>query len=92
MSATPVLLIGAQDVSLQERAVELYALARSHPFVDNSPLLEHLIGKHVAAGSAELPPEVVAAAQKRGRSLDWWETAEALREELRKLGWAAHNE
>ena len=36
----------------------------------------------VREATASLPPDVVAAAQERGRELDWWETAEALLEEL----------
>jgi tetratricopeptide (TPR) repeat protein len=91
MPAIPVLLIGAQDVNLKERAIELYALASSHPFVGNSPLLKDLAGKHITFAIAELPSEMVAAAQERGQALDWWDTAKVLLEELRELGWAGRD-
>jgi tetratricopeptide (TPR) repeat protein len=80
----PVVLADAGEV---ERAVELYALAETHPFVTNSQLFEDIAGRHVKAAGAALPPDVVEAAQTRGRALDWWETAGALLEELRQLGW-----
>ena len=41
-----------------------------------------------AAAAAALPPNVVEAAQQRGKTLDWWKTAENLLVELRELGWA----
>jgi hypothetical protein len=74
--------------TFKERAVELYALAESQPFVANSQLFEDIAGKHVAATAATLPADVVEAAQTRGRARDWWETAEELLAELRALGWA----
>jgi tetratricopeptide (TPR) repeat protein len=65
-----------------ERAVEVYALASRYPFVANSRWFEDVAGKHVAAAAAALPPEVVAAAQKRGRARDPWVTADELLIEL----------
>jgi predicted ATPase len=53
-----------------ERAVELYALASCHPFVANSRWFEDVAGRHISAAAAALPPEVVAAAQERGRARD----------------------
>ena len=50
--------------------MELYALASRYPFVANSRWFEDVAGKHIAAVAATLPPEVVAAAQKRGRARD----------------------
>ncbi len=64
------------------------ALAESLPFVGNSQLFADIAGKPMAAVADTLPPEVVVAAQARGRQLDWWETAETLLEELGKLGWS----
>jgi tetratricopeptide (TPR) repeat protein len=82
-----LLLADGECDALTERAVGLYGLAASHPFVANSQLFEDITGKQVAAAAAVLPPEVVGAAQSRGRALDWWETATALLEELPELGW-----
>jgi tetratricopeptide (TPR) repeat protein len=65
-----------------ERAVELYALASRYPFVANSHWFEDVAGRHIVSAAAALPPEVVAAAQERGRARDLWATAEELLEEL----------
>jgi predicted ATPase/DNA-binding SARP family transcriptional activator/Tfp pilus assembly protein PilF len=83
-----VVLVDADDPHLKARGVQLYALARSLPFVAKAQLFEDVAGRHIKAATASLPPEVVAAAQERGRALDWWETAEALLEELTELGWS----
>jgi tetratricopeptide (TPR) repeat protein len=56
------------DEGEAERAVELYALASRYPFVANSAWFEDVIGRHISASTAELPPDVVAAAQERGRA------------------------
>jgi tetratricopeptide (TPR) repeat protein len=69
------------DRGERARAVELYALASRYPFVANSRWFEDVAGKHVAAAEA-LPPEVVVAAQERGRARDPWTTAEELLIEL----------
>ncbi len=53
------------DEGEAERALELYALAARHPVVANSRWY-----KHIVAVAATLPPEVVAAAQERGRARD----------------------
>jgi len=53
-----------------ERAVELYALATRYPYVANSRWFEDVAGKHIAAAAATLPPDVVTAAQARGRARD----------------------
>ena len=66
----------------RERAVELYALASRYNRVANSQWYEDVIGKHIAAVAATLPPDVVAAAQERGRTRDLWATAEELLAEL----------
>ena len=87
MPLIALLLADGECDTLRERAVVLYGLAASHPFVANSQLFENITGKQVAAAAAVLPPEVVGAAQSRGRARDWWETAELLLEELPELGW-----
>jgi predicted ATPase len=76
------LLLAEQGKS--ERAVEVYTLASRYPYVANSRWFEDVVGKHITAAAADLPSGVVSAAQERGRALDWWETAEAL---LNELGW-----
>jgi tetratricopeptide (TPR) repeat protein len=81
LPATALLLIDRGEV---ERAVELYALASYYPIVANSRWFDDVAGKHVAAVAATLPPEVVAAAEKRGRQRDLWATVEELLVELKK--------
>jgi hypothetical protein len=82
-----LLLADAAEIDQKERAMEVYALASSHPYVAKSRLFADIVGWHIAAVAATLPPEVVAAAQRRGRALDWWATAAELLEALQKLGW-----
>jgi predicted ATPase len=66
----------------EERAVEIYALASRYPHVAKSRFYDDIIGKHIAAVEATLPPDVVSAAQERGRARDLWETAKELLAEL----------
>ena len=77
--AYALLLVDGGEV---ERAVELYALAAQSPFVANSQWFEDVAGKHIASAVEGLPPEVVAAAQERGRARDLWETAQELLQQL----------
>ena len=53
-----------------ERAVELYALALCWPRVASSRWYEDVVGRHIAAAAWALPPDIVTAAQKRGRARD----------------------
>jgi tetratricopeptide (TPR) repeat protein len=85
MPIIPVVLTDAGEV---ERAVELYALAKTHPFVASSQLFEDIAGRFIEAAATTLASDVVAAARERGRALDWWDTAAELLDELPKLGWA----
>lgn len=62
------------DQDEPERAVDLYALVTRHPHVANSRWFEDVIGRHITAAAATLSPQVVAAAQERGRARDLWET------------------
>jgi tetratricopeptide (TPR) repeat protein len=82
MPIIPVLLAEEEDLRLKERAVELYAMAESHPFVARAQLFEDVAARYIRAATASLPPEVIEQAHERGRTLDWWETAEALLNEL----------
>ncbi len=79
-----VVLSGVGEV---EQAIELDALmCRDHPLFDKGwnlitlkrPFLEKI---------ATVPPEIVTAAQERGRQLDYWQTAESLLAELTEQGW-----
>ena len=65
-----------------ERAVELYATASRYPFISNSRWLEDVVGKHIAALALTLSPQVVAAAQERGRARDLDATVAGLLVEL----------
>ena len=58
------------DEGQVERAVEVYASASRYPLVANSRWFEDVAGQHIAAVAATLPPDVVAAAQERGRAQD----------------------
>jgi hypothetical protein len=71
------------DAGQAERAVEIFALASRYDYVANSRWFEDVIGNHIAAAAATLPPEVVAAAQERGKARDLWETAQELLEDLK---------
>jgi hypothetical protein len=46
--------------------------------VANSRWFEDLAGNEMAAAAAQLPPDVAAAAQERGRARDLWETVAEL--------------
>ena len=78
IEALPAIALFLADEGKRERAVELYALASRYPHVANSRWYEDVCGEHIAAVAATLAPEVVAAAQKRGRARDLWVTAEEL--------------
>jgi hypothetical protein len=65
-----------------EQSVELYALASLSQFVANAKAFEDIAGKHITAFASSLPPEVIAAAEARGRELEIWETARELLAEL----------
>jgi predicted ATPase len=58
------------DQGQARRAVELYALACRYPNIANSTQVVDIAGRQIAAIAATLPPDVVAAAQERGRARD----------------------
>ena len=70
------------DEGKVERAVELHALVSCDLYVANSRLYEDVAGRHIATAAKTLPPDVVAAAQERGRGRDLWDTVEELLVEL----------
>jgi tetratricopeptide (TPR) repeat protein len=80
--ALPAMARFLADRDDAEGALELYALASRYTHVANSAWFENVIGKHISAAAATLPPEVVAAAQERGRARDLWATADELSAEL----------
>lgn len=67
------------------RAVEIWALAKCHPFVANSKWFEDVAGRELDDLAESLPAEVAEAARERGRVLALWETAAALLEELEAM-------
>jgi len=83
----PVVLAEEGDEQLKERAVEVYAVAESLPYVNNSQLFKTITRPRIREVVAQLLPETIHAAKTRGRTLDVWETAAALLVELRELGW-----
>jgi DNA-binding SARP family transcriptional activator/predicted ATPase/tetratricopeptide (TPR) repeat protein len=60
------------------RALELQALAAKYQFITSSRFYQDIIGKRIATLTATLSPEIVAAAEQRGRQRDLWATAEEL--------------
>jgi tetratricopeptide (TPR) repeat protein len=82
MLALPAVALLLVDRGEVERAVELYGLASRYEFVANSRWFEDVAGRHIAEVAATLPPEVVAAAQERGRARDLDATVAELLAEL----------
>jgi tetratricopeptide (TPR) repeat protein len=82
LSALPAVALSLAYWNQPERAVELYALASSYPYVANSRWYEEVAGQEIDALAAKLPPEVIAAAKERGRARDLWATVEELSAEL----------
>jgi predicted ATPase/DNA-binding SARP family transcriptional activator len=85
--ALPGIALLMADQGEKERAVELYALAKTQGMVANSKWFEDIAGRHMAEIAATLPPEVAAEAEACGRARDLWESAAELSEELEALGW-----
>jgi predicted ATPase/DNA-binding SARP family transcriptional activator len=80
----PVAALLMADRGMVERAVELYALASRWGLVAHSRLFQDVYGRHIDAAAAALPPEVVDAAQERGRASDPWAAVEELLDELER--------
>jgi tetratricopeptide (TPR) repeat protein len=79
LPAAAMLLLDGGEV---ERAVEIYELALTLPYVANSQWSEDVVGKPIAGAAGALPPEAVAAAKERGRARDVWATCRELAEEF----------
>jgi hypothetical protein len=79
LAAMALLLL---DDGETERAVELYALTTRYPYVANSRWFEDVAGREIGAAAVTLPPQVLAAAQERGRARDLWATVDELLHEL----------
>ncbi len=77
------------DRGQRERAVEIYALVSQYPFVAKSRWFEDIAGQHIAAAAADLPREVVEAAQARGRARNLQDVVAEL---LAQLGAASGTE
>lgn len=88
----PVIALLMADRGQKEQAVELYALVCQSPMVANSRWFEDVVGRHIAAAAATLPPEVVLMAQERGRAREVWATVEELLVELERWGGRDNNE
>jgi tetratricopeptide (TPR) repeat protein len=84
--ASTHVLVGAALLAAEERngarAVELWALASQAPMIAASRIYQDLYGKRIAAIAETLPPDVVAAAEERGRARDMWAALEELLAEL----------
>jgi len=88
MPIIPVVMAGSDENNIKERAIELYALAKTLPFVANSKLFEEIAERNLQTATALLPEDVILAAQNKGQTLVLWETAAELLIELHGLGWA----
>ncbi len=64
------------------RAVELYTLSRTNPMLGNSKWFENLYWRPIKALAADLPAEILQAAEERGCGMDLWKTADELLGEL----------
>jgi DNA-binding SARP family transcriptional activator/predicted ATPase len=71
------------DEGQTERAIELYALVSSQPFVANSRWFEDVAGQQLTPMAANLPKAVVTAARERGRARDLDATVGELLAEFR---------
>jgi predicted ATPase len=80
--AIPLIALLAADIGNYERAVELHTLTLQDPLALNSSLEKDVFGRHLSIVTASLSPEMVAAAQERGKALDLWETAAELLAEI----------
>ena len=70
-----LVLLGQRQV---ERAIEIYALACTLPYIANSQWYADVAGQPIAHAAAALPAAVVAAARERGRARDMDATVEEL--------------
>jgi predicted ATPase/DNA-binding SARP family transcriptional activator len=78
LTALPAIALLRIEEGKVEQAIELYALASSHPYVGNSRWFADIAGHQSEAVAESLPEEAAAKARERGRTADLWATAEAL--------------
>jgi predicted ATPase len=83
--ALPFAALLLANLGQVERAVEIHALVSAFPAVANSRMWKDGAGRQITTAAASLPPEVVAAAQERGRARDLWATVEELLVELEEM-------
>jgi tetratricopeptide (TPR) repeat protein len=79
LPAVALLLVDDDEL---ERAVEIIALVKHYPVYARSRWMDDTAGQVVESAAEALAPDVVKAAQARGRSLDMWDTAARLLDEL----------
>jgi tetratricopeptide (TPR) repeat protein len=80
--ALPLAALLLIDKGELERAVEIYALAERHPIVTNSRWFADVAGQQIANAAALLSPEMVTAAQARGRGQELRQTVQTLLHQL----------
>jgi len=82
IESLPLVAMVLVDRGEKERAIEIFGLAQCYPAVANSRYWDDIAGRHIASLAATMPPEVVAAAQERGRARDLDTTIAELLQEL----------
>jgi len=80
--ALPAVALLLAATGNESRALEIWTLAKRQPLVEKSKWFADVAGRALEALAASLPPEVAEVARERGRTLELWETAEALLNEL----------
>jgi tetratricopeptide (TPR) repeat protein len=76
--ALPVAALVLADQGDSQRAIEIYELARTLPFVANNRWYEDVVSPSIRAAASELPSEVVIPARERGRMRDVQATLDEL--------------
>jgi predicted ATPase/predicted Ser/Thr protein kinase len=69
------LLVAAGEVAM---GVEVYAAVARYPYISHSPFFEWVAGRWVAEAKGQLPVEVAAAAEERGRQGEMGEMVAAV--------------
>jgi DNA-binding CsgD family transcriptional regulator/tetratricopeptide (TPR) repeat protein len=78
----PAAALLAADDGHPRKAVELYGLAQQFGHIRNSRWFEDVACRELDEVRASLPPDIVYAAEARGREVDVWDTAGSLLREL----------
>jgi DNA-binding SARP family transcriptional activator/predicted ATPase len=85
LPSVALLLVARGEI---ERALEVYARCMEMPIPSSSVFHKEIVGAEIAKAASALPPEIVAAAEKRGREADTFEMAAELLEELQSKSFA----